>query len=404
MKTKTIYILLALLASSFSIKAQHNNADFDVSEETKNSILLTFETINVLDSISEMLWPGWNAEKLSYYLGAVGENQILINPYFIVPEEFKKHETLSSDRNSVYIREKNEGRKQFGSTSFVKLGEKIYSVSATHFFPFNWPEEALFTAKTAKAFDSFTELYHRTMINLYHSPEFFVAIQIHEGFHVFQRPKIQKMRMKTIDPDYYFKPKVMVYSYIEGVLLLNALQTNNAEDLLRIVHEFISVRMEKYKYISKRKQKAEQEDEFVEGTAQYVQTMSQIILKELNYESQTFSLHKLNCDFNKANDFQLIDSVKFISSIRQYDIDEFWNKCYFYGQTQAFILDKLCGNIWKSEVMKGETLLWDLIIKYSNYTESNKVEIKDIKSEFEYDKLLKTVRKMDKKSDNNILK
>lgn len=402
MRIKTVIFLLAICANSLCVKAQSEPVDFEVNEETKTSVLLTFETIRILDSISEKIWPGWNAEKLAYFMGAKGEYEVFVNPHFAVPEGFKKNEELSIDGNTVYMRRENDGKQRFGSTNLVVLDGKIYRASATHRFPYNWPEDALITAKMAAAFDPFPELYHNTIVDLHHAPEFFVSIQIHEGFHVYQYPKIRRMRMKTIDPTHYFNPKVMVYSYIEGMTLLEALQTNNEEDLLKMLHKFISVRKTKNRHLSKRRQKAEQEDEFTEGTAQYVQTMSQIMLQKLHYKPQAASLQ--NLDFDKAEDFKLLDSVRFISSIRRYNMDEFWNKCYFYGQAQAYILDRLCGDAWKPEVMEGDVLLWDLILKYSGYDKNSAPKIEDIKAEYEYSRLLKAVKKMDKKAGDGVLR
>lgn len=378
------------------MEAQNNSVGVSENEMIQNSVFLTFETIHILDSISEKIWPGWNTEKLSYYMGGVGKRQLLINPYFPVPKGFEKSDSLSTNQNSVYIGIINREKKMFGSTSYAVFDGKYYRLSASHLFPFNWPEDSLITAQTALAFESFPESYHQTMIDLFHSPEFFISIQIHEGFHVYQYPKTLTMSNNTINPSFYYKPKIMVYSYLEGLLLLDALQTKNTEDLLKIINKFIIVRKEKYKHISKRKQQAEKEEEFIEGTAQYVQTKSQSILQELNYKPQFLHLQNLDYNFDKANDFKLVDSIQFVSSIKQYNIDEFWKKCYFYGQAQAYILDALCGDMWKIEAMKEDILLWDLILKYSHYTESNTIDIKDVKSEYEYDRLLKEIKGINK--------
>jgi len=226
-----------------------------------------------------------------------------------------------------------------------------------------------------------------------------MSVLIHEGFHVYQKPKLQ--RLLFVDPKFYFKPKIMVYSYIEGMLLLNALKTNSKEEFLETVYKFITVRNEKNKKLNKRQIATELNGEFGEGTALYAQTKSQIILQELKYKPQILSPQI--CTFDKASDFILVDSLEFISSIKQYNIDSFWGKCYYYGQAQAYILDRLCDSIWQHEVMEEETMLWDLILKYSEYDKYNTSNIDDIKDGYQFDSLLRKVKKMNKKLGNGIL-
>jgi hypothetical protein len=374
---KSIIIPLVLFVFSLSVKAQQEIVDFEICDNSKMSISLTLETICILDSISEKIWLGWNAKEMTYFLGAKEGNVILVNPYFAIPDGFKKYEKMSINNNLVYVKEESN-IEIFGSTNYVIIDRKLYSTATTHRYPFP---------------------YFRKNPSFGSSLEYYISVQIHEGFHVYQKPKLQ--RLLTVDPTFYFKPKIMVYSFIEGMLLLNALKTNSKEEFLQIVYKFITVRNEKNKKLNKRQIVSELNEEFGEGTAQYIQTKSQIKLQELKYQPQILSPQI--CAFDKAFEFQMVDSLEFISSIKKYNIDSFWDKCYYYGQAQAYILDRLCDDsTWQLEIME-EATLWDLILKYSEYEKHNMSNINEIKEEYQFDSLLRKVRKMSKKKGNGIL-
>ena len=396
---KCVAIVICLAVATM-LRAQ-NTVDFKVTQNSDNSILLTLETIHILDSISEMIWPGWNTSNLTYFMVEKEGCLILINPYFPVLDDFKKYNKFSEYGHSVYIREKNNSEYKYSQTNSVKIGGKNYSASNTYAFPSPFNVYYL-VATNLSSYNSFPDTLHNRIVNMLHSPEYHISVQIHEGFHVFQKPKIMQLTPSN-DPLFYFRPKIMAYSYIEGMLLLSALNTDDKEEFLKIVHQFISIRKEKNKHLFGRKAKEEIGEEFLEGTAKYVQTMSQVLLKELSYSPQIEQLKSINCNFNNVKDFQLYDSLEFMASINHYNLDGFYGKCYSYGQAQAHILDKLCGDIWKSELMNSKLLLWDLIVQYSDYDKKNAPAVKDIKIEFEFQRLVKEVKKMDKKSGYGVI-
>jgi hypothetical protein len=408
----TTAIISLLFAGCNNTDSENNNVsseisfatdtvDFEVSKNTDNSILLTFETILILDSISEKIWPGWNASDLTYFMVEVEGCLVLINPHFPIPKDFKKYDKFSDYGHSVYIREKNNSEFEYAGSNFVIFEGKFYSAVETYAYPSHWNADTLF-AYLFPLSSGFPDTYRNRIVDLFQSPEMHISVQIHEGFHVFQIPKNKTLKY-FLDPTYYSRPKIMAYSYIEGMLLLSALNATNEEEFLKTVHKFISIRQEKNRHLSRKKAGTEIDEEYMEGTAKYVQTMSQILLKELSYSPQIEHLKSLNCSFNNVRDFELFDSLRFISSITQYNSDQFEAKCYFYGQAQCFILDKLCGDIWKTELMNSKLLLWDLIVKYSGYDKKTAPNSKDIKAEFEFERLVKEVKKMDRKKGNGVL-
>ncbi len=69
--------------------------------------------------------------------------------------------------------------------------------------------------------------------------------------------------------------------------------------------------------------------------------------------------------YNQAKYVDYLDSSNFYNSIINLNIPG--NKEYYYGQRQAFLLDRLCGVEWQTEILKEDICLTDILMNAVNY-------------------------------------
>lgn len=384
---RAIIFIGAILFGDKLLIAQ-NKPDFDMTSEMEKSVEFNIEAISILDSVSEIVWPGWTTYKtVPIFIGSPNNNAVFINPQSDIPDDFLPY-NLFETKNKIFARE-NSGLTNNYNGTIIKLNDKyyrlvrmaIYDNTISHYY----------MKRVASLLDS--EDKKNRIKNLLQSPDYYISIITHEEFHFHQKIKKYSVYYKTVEPRYYKNSKVLAYSFIEGMLLKSALYSANKKETKELICQFLTIREVKSKYLSKRQRVYEKFDEYQEGTAQYVQTQIQLILDSIDYKPVYNNSGNNSASFDNVSDFLFLDSLCMEASIR--DIKDPGNKLYFYGQTQAKILDKLCGNAWKSEILIGNTLLVDLLAKYSGYDSSNQNKyLEQISAVYDYRKILKEVRKL----------
>jgi hypothetical protein len=383
-----VIVLIALVIFSDNLLIAQNKFDFNLTSEMEKSVKLNLEAISILDSVSEIVWPGWSTyKKVPIFIGSPNNNAVLINPQNDIPEDFKPCDLFES-KNRIFAREHSGLTNNYNGT-IIKLNDNyyrlirmsIYDSGISHYYMERVSEFIKDDAQIER------------IKNLLQSQDYYISINTHEAFHFHQKNKKYSVYYKTVEPRYYTKSKVLAYSYIEGMLLKRALYAENVANTKELICQFLAIRELKSQYLSKRQRVYEKFDEYQEGTAQYVQTQIQVILDSIDYQAKYNDSDNSSSVFMKASDFLFLDSLCMEASIK--NIKDPGNKHYFYGQTQAKILDKLCGNAWKNEILQGNIFLIDLLVKYSEYDSSNKIEyLRKVSAEYDYKKILKEVKKI----------
>jgi len=379
-------ILLILFVDEF-VFAQ-KQPDFVLTDEMKKSVALNLEAISILDSVSEIVWPGWTTYKtLPIFIGSPNNNAVFINPQNDIPKDFISY-NLFDLGNKIFAREHSCLTNNYSGT-IIKLNDKNYRLIRMTIF-----DESINYYYKERIAGLLENDWQRNRIKkLLQSPLYYISINTHEAFHFHQKIKKYSLRYKTVEPRYYKKTKVLAYSFIEGMLLKRALYSENETETKELICQFIAIRELKGLHLSKRQRVYEKFDEYQEGTAQYVQTQIQVILDSIDYQAVYNDSYELNSTFESASNFLFLDSLCMEASIK--DIKDPANKLYFYGQTQAKILDKLCSNLWKTEILHGNILLFDLLVKYSGYNPSNKNEyLRQVSADYDFKKIKKNVRKL----------
>lgn len=380
---RVIIFIVVILFGDKLLFAQ-NQPDFDVTSEMEKSVEFNIEAISILDSVAEIVWPGWTTYKsVPIFIGSPKNNAVFINPKSNIPDDFIPY-NLFETKHKIFARESSGLTNNYNGT-IIKLKDKyyrlirmaIYDSTISHYY----------MERVASLLDS--EIQQKRIKNLLQSPDYYISIITHEAFHFHQKIKEYSVYYKTVEPRYYKKSKVLAYSFIEGMLLKGALYSENETETKELVCQFLAIREVKSKYLSKRQRVYEKFDEYQEGTAQYIQTQIQVILDSLDYNP----VYNNYTSLQKASDFLFLDSLCMEASIK--DTKDLGNKHYFYGQTQARILDKLCGNVWKGEILNGNIFLVDLLAKYSGYDASNQNKyLEQVSTVYDYRKILKEVRKL----------
>lgn len=383
---KVIRIFLLFVISGNQLIGQQKS-DFKLNSDIEEAIYLNLEALSILDSMAETVWTGWDTYKtLPILVYAPENNAVFINPKSDIPVDFSLIENFDS-KHKIYAREFSNISKSYWST-IILLDNKYYRVIGAPLYDDN--EDHYYLDRVSELLQNEDQL--NRIKDLLQSQEYYISVNTHESFHFHQKIKKYSVFYKTVEPRYYKKKKVLAYSIIEGVLLKKALYSENDSITKELVHQFLAVREKKSTYLTQRRRVYEKFDEYQEGTAQYIQSQIQIQLTESNYQSTHPKNH--NIKFDRASDFLFLDSLNLEITIRDIS-DNPGHKHYFYGQTQARILDKLCGNAWKKEILNGDIFLLDLLTKYSDYNElESKDYMKQVEVEYDAKKILKTIRKL----------
>jgi hypothetical protein len=365
------YILLSVL-SLFVGKGIMGQT---VGPEAEQSIILLAKAWQLLDENADSIWPGWKGYKQkTIFIGAPGRYDLFINPKNELPAGFiRVYDSVL--KQPVFYRDSSHMKTEMYAASVFIDGLSYRSACVAPYTPFfneSFIKYLESDYKMSQVSDEFKELVN--------SKEYYESEMIHEEYHLYQ---LNNKRLQTSAMDFYIKnPKIAALSFMEGQLLMEALYCNSIDSIKHYVHRFLSVRQKKtnlmqWKHINYPKN--EKDGEWLEGCATYVQLKSLEIL--------------FNNEKAKLNSIKKLDSLVFLASIKIFGKSS-GEKYYYYGLAEALILDKLCGNAWKSEIMEDRVYLQNLLSEYSGYNSKNEnADFEGTIEEFHYNLLIKKIRK-----------
>jgi hypothetical protein len=366
----TVFFLTITFSDVFSQKNENLTAEYSVS------LQLVEQSWQLLDNYVDSIWPEWNDYKeKSVFIGAPAHYDLFINPYKDVPLGFEKVNSILNDKLVFYRDSSHLDRAT--NTTFVRFDSQYYNlVRVVPYAPDFYKKYVDYSQKiyyndsiVPKEFENFT-----------YSKENWIKIFIHESFHIYQ------LKSKDISslqiPVSYKSPKQAALSFIEGQLLLKALDADNNEELKTYLHQFLAVRNKRRSNLPFWSKNYEEISEWLEGCATYVEYNVNILLTK---DSPTNHFAENN------NQFNFLELYKnFLDKHSRHFAEE--GKEYYYGWAMSLLLDKLCGNNWKSELLKDNVYLTDLIQKYSCYDKKkNNYYYKKAEINYQYSELKKEV-------------
>lgn len=309
--------------------------------ELAHSLDLVEESWKILDEFSGQVWQEWeNYKEIAYFTAVPMKQDLLINP----PSDPKKNFFLVNTKMypiRVYLRDPGECKKIWGGAYRYEIEGKRYKGVQFHCPSIDYSN---------KTYLQFSKNYlHQDTIlfkELFYSDNFYKGIIIHEAFHIWQFKKA-KIKAKNESHVSSFSPNetFQLLANTEGEILAEAFLTIDNQKLKELTKRFLQIRRERREFITDVDIMWEKRNEFIEGTAIYVET-KMLELDDPKYWSALKNVLYL----------QIMRSPQLYN-----DENQATQRCYFLGLAQAYILDKLIGNEWKKMIMKEGIYFEDLL-------------------------------------------
>ena len=369
MNIRIIFFLLLILLTA-PLKSQI------LSPESLKSVELLKDAWIFLDG-SRVFCSWTDYRQIPVYIGSAQNQGVFINPDKELPAGYSQ---ITSDTVwKIFIR-KPGGVDYSGAGVGVKVDNIYYR---------NYLKLNSYSITFKDDYISFLEKYFSvdhmpdSVYLLINSQEYYKSIVFHEAFHIFQQKAKPWQRHKEIN---YLNPEIAALSYIEGSLLQQAYNSGSNEKAIELIMDFIAIRDFKNTKLSKRQINYEEDYEWIEGGAMYIQS----------------KLLKAMLPYNQAKYVNYLDSSNFYNSIINLNVPG--NKEYYYGQCQAFLLDRLCGVEWQTEILKEGICLTDLLMNAVNYdSQIQNPKLRTILASFDFASMKRELKSQFKKG-NYIIK
>lgn len=346
-----------------------------------HAALMVEESWNILDNIVDEVWPGWDCYKdESYFTVIVGKQDLLINP----PGKPGKGFRLQADAiqgKAVYLRTPGKVEKIWGGAYRYKIGRKRYKAAQFHPYSEEYSARVAESAKLRYGFLADSMDYSK----IYHSTEFYIAMTIHEAFHLFQRKMNKKKIANASHPSPFFGNETHdLLLALEGRILSAAFLCKNRKKCIDLARQFLAVRQERRKTLTEDDILWEHRNEFMEGMAQYVETKVWLLLSDMVYKTEILSDDPHYNNFDSGQDKRaLVSLIIEKSGLPVTDDNQVSIRCYYFGLAQAFVLDRLCGHEWKKNFFADGAYFETELEKYCGFEkEDGPVYLEKAKEQF----------------------
>jgi hypothetical protein len=287
------------------------------------------ETWNVLDQFAGKIWPGWKGyEDVPFRFQYPNGVQMLVghpsptDGFELVPGvEVRGKKVYLDRRQEIPIELKpplsgGGGIIPFGKDIQVQIVDLHMAPVGPESLPAGeWPKTA-----EAPPFSSENQ----------------ILTNIHELFHCFQRT-VYRYRFGNLQ--FNTDAGYATYAEVEGLALENAYLEPEEADVRNALRDFLAARMLKRKSMTEAEQKQESEDDLMEGTAVYAETMAIELIKQGYQPFLAAGDDSFFRGFREADRY-LKDKLEMLKNNRTLTMDS-RGKCYPYGCFQALLLTRL---------------------------------------------------------------
>jgi hypothetical protein len=350
-------IVLAFLCLPLCLFAQ-DQVQLDPS--LRHAVDLVGESWNALDTVISEVWPGWDTYRDEIYFTAIpGVQDILINPPADPGGGYTQLE-ITLDGRAVYVRTPSPLERIWGGAHRFRLAGKRFKAAQFH------PMSREYSDKVCR---NLIKRLHwgelpEGIKKLNHSAEFYMRMIIHEAFHRWQENLNKAKIVNAEHPSpHSVSPRHDLFLELEGKILADALQCSDRVKLIRLSQKFLFARKERRGFLTEKDIQWERRNEFMEGSAQYVEYKTYLALNDITYKpkylqagANGFSHFTHGDALRKLLDRQVRETPKNL-----HDPNEALIWPYYFGLAQGFILDRLCGHKWKENFFEDgvyfETLL-----------------------------------------------
>lgn len=345
---------------------------YELPEVMKIDLKRLEETWNVLDRFAEKIWPGWdNYHDVPFRFSYPNGVEMLVG-HPDPPDSFVLLSGVEVQGKKVYVdRHKEiplEMKPPMGGGGGVLPYGKSEPITIVDLHISSYRDEETKEEKKASLPEEFRYAGDKQIIT-----------NIHELFHCFQRT-VYRYRFGNFrcNPDANYA----VYAEIEGIALEKAYLEKDEEEAKKYLKDFIVARELKRKDLLERERNQESEDDLMEGTAVYSETMALQLMKK-GYKPL----------ISKENDpyffgFRYVDEMleqklEFLREQRKISLDS-RGKCYPYGCFQALLLSRFFPG-WQENFFKEQKLLDQFLSENLPLTDEEKEKIAEgLKTRYDF--------------------
>lgn len=326
------------------------------------AVQLVEESWKMLDATIDEVWPGFNSyDSISYFTAIVNNQDVLINPPGNPKDGFKLCTQKIRDKD-IYLRDPGKREKIWGGSYRYKIdGKRIKGVQfhppSDEYSENGWKHRVDYYKIPAGI-----EKYRKYC----YSPEFFIAIIVHEAFHQFQIVVHKAKSINATHPSpYSLDSSYHALFQKEGDILAEAFLTEDREEVVKLAREFLQIRAERRKRLIAEDIHWERRNEYCEGGAMYFETKMFDVLKAIDYKGWKIpGLQFMGPDFTDAKNEILVYAIKNSPDlVHQPNMEA--QHCYFFGLAQCYMLDRLCGQEWKKHYFEEGVWLETLVERFT---------------------------------------
>lgn len=312
-----------------------------IHPKMNQALVLLAKTWSAMDRVGDKIWPGWRgAQEEAVFIVIPQVQDMLVNFSGELPPEFVRLKSKVHGK-TLDLRSPSPEKRSHGGASARIGGKKFSLVAVSPRTPNTVARSLAYMTQSLKKSKSppYLENYLR-------SPICFMKTIVHEAFHCYQKRRgpdsVQNFYSSQWRDALDFRRAVL--SALESRILLKAYGTQDSERLKDLIHQFLAVRCDRREGLNSERIAWENGNEWTEGVAWYVECC---FLEALGPDS----VHQQH-----MKDFLL-------GSVRSTDNPSY--RYYYSGGFMAFLLDRLCGNLWKEEYFEKGCALDGLLARYS---------------------------------------
>jgi len=377
MRSKCFIIVLMILMGFYGLNSQSPPAKDTLPPALKIDLERLEETWHVLDLCAEKVWTGWNNYKDVPFLFEYPNGMKMLVGHPSPPDGFELVPGVEIGEKKVYLDNRNVLPIELkpplaGGGGPIPFGkEKRVRTVSLHLSPI--PEKP-----TEQAFPGEEQ----------------ILINIHELFHCFQDQIYDRnfgnLRYNT-DANY------AIYSEIEGLALEKAYLEPDDRKAKEFLKDFITARELKRKSMNNEQASRESDEDFMEGTAVYAETMTLELLKK---DYQPLITQKHDPSFSGFKHIDILLKRK-IEDLRENRLQTMISrpKCYSYGNFQALLLNRFVPG-WQKKAQQNKLPLDQILSQYLQLSPDKKTSIQQrLKTQYNYQEIEKRHTSLIKKRD-----
>jgi hypothetical protein len=290
------------------------------------------ETWNVLDRFADRIWPGWKGyEDVPFCFHYSNGIEMLVghpdptDGFEAVPGvEVRGKRVYLDQRRKIALGLKPPLGGGGGIISFGKI--RPVPIVDLHMVP----------VTEARSGDGEAAAGNDAVESRPYESESQILVNIHELFHGFQR---SAYRSRYGNLRYNPDANYAVYAEVEGLALENAYLDPDDSGARNALRDFLAARMLKRRSMTDEEANRESEDELMEGTAVYAETMALELIKR-GYRSLLGPADDPAFHAFRDADRYLKDKLDMLKRSATLTLDS-RGKCYPYGCFQALLLTRL---------------------------------------------------------------